>query len=490
MRQQPTAAGGLLWFWGVGQGAGAGDRGRGRSGRGLFVFFSAFGDPAVASGRTGGRLGRALLCQRGVRALRRFPLAFNGECGSGLASTYACVVAAPVDRIEYSPCGVAFAEPAGDVDDSGVVDTNDLSLVALFPSDITSGSYAAEYDFNRDGLVDETDADFIYSAQLGAGAGVMPGQLGDSRALSGGLRLNVGYCGYIFNDDSYLYTVRFRHYSAGLGRWLERDPAGYVDGLGLYEYVRSTPALGRDPLGLQSCSPCPPTPPSCTYAQSRLEKLADLDRALNRACGTAPSMLEVADPFIMPSIEVLGPGFAEQLLDHIDSGYVRELKKTQNTACALVKHYGGKIPDVLVEGIIKKDILKFAKHRSALKRLVQPVKGIDNALLIRDFLQANSDGDIGMQISCGLEFLGSNCPHPLIRLFTAAGTAGKTMILVYSEHITAEAYREMNSNGNCKFLQGIRLQIVEQYRQAKAECDTIHAMNKAASVVTKIRNWR
>jgi len=159
-------------------------------------------------------------------------------------------ISVPVDRIEYSPYGVAFAKPAGDVDGSGEVDTNDLSLVELSPSDITSGSYAAEYDFNRDGLVDETDADFIYSAQLGAGAGVMPGQLGDSRALSGGLRLNIGYCGYIFNDDSYLYTVRFRHYSPALGRWLERDPAGYVDGMSLYQYVSGQPIAKLDPMGL------------------------------------------------------------------------------------------------------------------------------------------------------------------------------------------------------------------------------------------------
>jgi hypothetical protein len=43
--------------------------------------------------------------------------------------------------------------------------------------------------------------------------------------------------------------VRFRSYSPTLGRWLERDPAGYVDGMGLYEYVRGGPIAAVDPSG-------------------------------------------------------------------------------------------------------------------------------------------------------------------------------------------------------------------------------------------------
>ena len=40
--------------------------------------------------------------------------------------------------------------------------------------------------------------------------------------------------------------------SPTLGRWLERDPAGYVDGMGLYEYVRGGAIRLTDPLGLSS----------------------------------------------------------------------------------------------------------------------------------------------------------------------------------------------------------------------------------------------
>jgi uncharacterized protein RhaS with RHS repeats len=39
-------------------------------------------------------------------------------------------------------------------------------------------------------------------------------------------------------------------YSPTLGRWIQTDPAGYVDGPNLYEYVRSRPVSATDPLGL------------------------------------------------------------------------------------------------------------------------------------------------------------------------------------------------------------------------------------------------
>jgi len=40
-------------------------------------------------------------------------------------------------------------------------------------------------------------------------------------------------------------------YHPRLGRFLQRDPIGYEDGMGLYEYVTSQPTVSRDPEGLQ-----------------------------------------------------------------------------------------------------------------------------------------------------------------------------------------------------------------------------------------------
>ena len=60
------------------------------------------------------------------------------------------------------------------------------------------------------------------------------------------------FCGYRFDPESGLYHVRHRMYHPTLGRWLQRDPLGYVDGMSLYEYVRSAPGLTTDWIGLKS----------------------------------------------------------------------------------------------------------------------------------------------------------------------------------------------------------------------------------------------
>ncbi|MGD9789583.1 MAG: HNH/ENDO VII family nuclease [Phycisphaerales bacterium] len=49
-----------------------------------------------------------------------------------------------------------------------------------------------------------------------------------------------------------LYHVRHRVLDPELGRWLQRDPAGFVDGLNLYAYTRSSPFGSWDPYGLLS----------------------------------------------------------------------------------------------------------------------------------------------------------------------------------------------------------------------------------------------
>ncbi len=47
-----------------------------------------------------------------------------------------------------------------------------------------------------------------------------------------------------------LYHFTFRTYSPTLGRWLQRDPLGYVDGVNLYNYAAANPTGYLDPLGL------------------------------------------------------------------------------------------------------------------------------------------------------------------------------------------------------------------------------------------------
>lgn len=61
----------------------------------------------------------------------------------------------------------------------------------------------------------------------------------------------IGYAGYV--QDEYVPTVnhvRHRVMKTDLGRWVQRDPAGYVEGSNFYQYVRGMPIGSRDPSGL------------------------------------------------------------------------------------------------------------------------------------------------------------------------------------------------------------------------------------------------
>ena len=59
------------------------------------------------------------------------------------------------------------------------------------------------------------------------------------------------FTGQRYDAATGTYHFLFRSYSPTLGRWLQRDPSGYVDGVSLYEYVASSPLSWFDPFGLQ-----------------------------------------------------------------------------------------------------------------------------------------------------------------------------------------------------------------------------------------------
>ena len=60
---------------------------------------------------------------------------------------------------------------------------------------------------------------------------------------------NILFCGYYHDWETGLYHVRNRYYHEQLG-WITRDPAGYVDGMSLYQYCGSRATAAVDPMGL------------------------------------------------------------------------------------------------------------------------------------------------------------------------------------------------------------------------------------------------
>ncbi|MEL6630232.1 MAG: RHS repeat-associated core domain-containing protein [Bacteroidota bacterium] len=63
------------------------------------------------------------------------------------------------------------------------------------------------------------------------------------------------FTGRRYDAESGLYYYRNRYYSPDQGRFVQRDPLGYIDGLSLYQYVLSNPRKYVDPLGL-AAGPC------------------------------------------------------------------------------------------------------------------------------------------------------------------------------------------------------------------------------------------
>ncbi len=59
------------------------------------------------------------------------------------------------------------------------------------------------------------------------------------------------WTGQAFDQNTRQYHFWARAYSPHLGRWLQRDPLRYVDGVGLYEYAISDPVGFVDPAGLR-----------------------------------------------------------------------------------------------------------------------------------------------------------------------------------------------------------------------------------------------
>ena len=114
----------------------------------------------------------------------------------------------------------------------------------------------AEADAADDALFDES-----YAANVGLS--------GKGRVSSAGVGVGVGNCkgyaGYEHDESLTMYQVRHRVYRPDLGRWMTRDPLGYVDGMSLYEYVAGMAVFGRDFTGLFSWR----NPQECATAHER-----------------------------------------------------------------------------------------------------------------------------------------------------------------------------------------------------------------------------
>ena len=145
-----------------------------------------------------------------------------------------------IERVRYTPYGVARHEPASDMDGDGSVSSTELlAILPLLGTPFTSPNYNPDLDVDRDGQINTSD----YLAVLANfAAGVAEGKVSTVHNI-------IAYSGYVYDEAVDLDLSRYRWFDPGMGRWISRDPLEYVDSHDLYEYVRSAPTTTLDSDG-------------------------------------------------------------------------------------------------------------------------------------------------------------------------------------------------------------------------------------------------
>lgn len=86
----------------------------------------------------------------------------------------------------------------------------------------------------------------------GSGDALPPNVWGTAHSEVGNPHL---FTGRQLAEETGLYYYRARHYAGFLGRFLQRDPVGYLNGLNLVSYVFNRPVRLVDPMGTTCCAP-------------------------------------------------------------------------------------------------------------------------------------------------------------------------------------------------------------------------------------------
>ena len=149
-----------------------------------------------------------------------------------------------VEHTRYSAYGTPFAMPAGDTDSDGDCDATDIAQIDTW---IAGSIYDLRGDLNLDGVVNATDKSIATGNYQGT-------TLGRGAISSHGNRLRWAGMQDLLGAQTITH-VRNRAYSAELGRWLSRDPLGYVDGMSVYSIVSASLIVALDPTGLHTWGP-------------------------------------------------------------------------------------------------------------------------------------------------------------------------------------------------------------------------------------------
>lgn len=108
----------------------------------------------------------------------------------------------------------------------------------------SAGNTVERYAYDAYGAVTVTD---------GAGTAVPLNARGTPHSAIGNPST---FTGRQLDEETGLYFYRARYLHPSDGRFVQRDPKEYIDGMNLYEYVQSKPVNMLDPTGLCCCTGC------------------------------------------------------------------------------------------------------------------------------------------------------------------------------------------------------------------------------------------
>jgi RHS repeat-associated protein len=157
-----------------------------------------------------------------------------------------------VERVTYDAYGMPLMRSihVADVDYSGTVNATDTAAVVANYG-LSVGTVGPIYDIDENGSINAIDSGLV-SAAYGSAIGTARVSSVGNPYLFTGRRMHffeTEFTGLGPEANTPIQYNRARHYDPQHGRWLQRDPIGYADGMNLYEYGRSNSARFVDPNG-------------------------------------------------------------------------------------------------------------------------------------------------------------------------------------------------------------------------------------------------